>query len=86
MCIVNFFSHQSIIYFAILARQEEATVKRIKLEYDELGGCSKEYMGIWDLISTKDNRITSSKCDNQMLLQAIRQGLYFISIFGLFFS
>lgn len=63
------------------ARQEEATVKRIKLEYDELGSCSKEYMGIWDLISTKDNRINSSKCDNQMLLQAIRQGLYPVKLY-----
>ncbi|KAL0281381.1 UNVERIFIED_CONTAM: hypothetical protein PYX00_002384 [Menopon gallinae] len=57
------------------ARQEEATVKRIKLEYDELGSASKEYTGIWDLISSKDSRVISSKCDNQMLLQAIRQGV-----------
>lgn len=48
-------------------------MKRIKLEYDELGSGLKDAMGIWDMISAKDNRI-SSKCDSQVLLQAVRQG------------
>ncbi|XP_063219531.1 TBC1 domain family member 1 isoform X2 [Bacillus rossius redtenbacheri] len=52
-------------------RQEEATVKRIKLEYDEIGSCLREGMEVWDLLTSKESR----KCDRQMLLQAIRQGV-----------
>ncbi|XP_066991289.2 TBC1 domain family member 1 isoform X2 [Anabrus simplex] len=56
------------------ARQEEATVKRIKLEYDEIGSCVREVMEVWDLLVSKESRITA-RCDSQMLLQAIRQGV-----------
>lgn len=56
------------------ARQEEATVKRIKLEYDEIGSCMREVMEVWDLLISKESRV-SARCDNQMLLQAIRQGV-----------
>ncbi|CAL7947292.1 unnamed protein product [Xylocopa violacea] len=55
-------------------RQEEATVKRIKLEYDELSSCVRELMEVWDLFVSKESRI-STKCDNQMLLHAIKQGV-----------
>ncbi|XP_012270654.1 TBC1 domain family member 4 isoform X2 [Orussus abietinus] len=55
-------------------RQEEATVKRIKLEYDELSSCARELIEVWDLLVSKESRI-STKCDNQMLLQAIKQGV-----------
>ncbi|XP_046476943.1 TBC1 domain family member 1 isoform X1 [Neodiprion pinetum] len=55
-------------------RQEEATVKRIKLEYDELSSCARELVEVWDLLVSKESRI-STKCDNQMLLQAIKQGV-----------
>ncbi|XP_012265236.2 TBC1 domain family member 1 isoform X2 [Athalia rosae] len=55
-------------------RQEEATVKRIKLEYDELSSCAREVSEVWDLLVSKESRI-STKCDNQMLLQAIKQGV-----------
>ncbi|XP_076473410.1 PTB_TBC1D1_like and TBC domain-containing protein plx isoform X1 [Bombus vancouverensis nearcticus] len=55
-------------------RQEEATVKRIKLEYDELSTCGRELMEVWDLLVSKESRI-STKCDNQMLLHAIKQGV-----------
>ncbi|KAF4523747.1 hypothetical protein B566_EDAN010247 [Ephemera danica] len=51
------------------ARQEEATVKRIKLEYDEISPCAKEGGQIWDLL------LSRSKSDTQMLLQALRQGV-----------
>nr|CAD7397342.1 unnamed protein product [Timema poppensis] len=56
------------------ARQEEATMKRIKLEYDEIGACVREVMEVWELLVSKESRM-SSKCDPQMLLQAIRQGV-----------
>lgn len=55
-------------------RQEEATMKRIKLEYDELSSCVRELSEVWDLLVSKESRI-STKCDNQMLLQAIKQGV-----------
>jgi TBC1 domain-containing protein 4 len=55
------------------ARQEEATVKRIKLEYDEIGSCVREVMEVWDLLVSKESRLTTP-CDSKMLLQAIRQG------------
>ncbi|XP_063986457.1 TBC1 domain family member 1 isoform X1 [Diachasmimorpha longicaudata] len=55
-------------------RQEEATMKRIKLEYDELSSCARELSEVWDLLVSKESRI-STKCDNQMLLQAIKQGV-----------
>lgn len=54
-------------------RQEEATVKRIKLEYDELSSCAREVIEVWDLLVSKESRV-STKCDNQMLLHAIKQG------------
>lgn len=57
--------------------QEEASkkeaVKRIKLEYDELSSCSREVVEVWDLLISKESRI-STKCNNQMLLHAIKQG------------
>lgn len=59
--------------YLISVRQEEATVKRIKLEYDELNTCGRELMEVWDLLVSKESRI-STKCDNQMLLHAIKQG------------
>ncbi|KAI4498369.1 hypothetical protein M0802_006548 [Mischocyttarus mexicanus] len=55
-------------------RQEEATVKRIKLEYDEISSCARELVEVWDLLVSKESRI-STKCDNQMLLHAIKQGV-----------
>ncbi|GLG97701.1 Ecotropic viral integration site 5 ortholog [Gryllus bimaculatus] len=56
------------------ARQEEATVKRIKLEYEEISPCMREVVEVWDLLISKESRITA-KCDSQMLLQAIKQGV-----------
>ncbi|XP_046829684.1 TBC1 domain family member 1 isoform X1 [Vespa crabro] len=55
-------------------RQEEATVKRIKLEYDEISSCARELVEVWDLLVSKESRV-STKCDNQMLLHAIKQGV-----------
>ncbi|KAJ8688445.1 hypothetical protein QAD02_024240 [Eretmocerus hayati] len=55
-------------------RQEEATVKRIKLEYDELSSCNRQLVEVWDLLVSKESRV-STKCDSQMLLQAIKQGV-----------
>lgn len=48
-------------------------MKRIKLEYDEIGSCMRELMEVWDLLVSKESRVTTP-CDSKMLLQAIRQG------------
>lgn len=48
-------------------------MKRIKLEYDEIGSCVREVMEVWDLLVSKESRVTTP-CDPKMLLQAIRQG------------
>ncbi|XP_044260359.1 TBC1 domain family member 1 isoform X2 [Tribolium madens] len=54
------------------AEQEESAVKRIKLEYDEMKPTQREVMEVWEMLTNKETRM---KCDNQMLLQAIRQGV-----------
>jgi len=70
---------RSIFKFSIKISecQEEASkkeaVKRIKLEYDELSSCAREVVEVWDLLISKESRV-STKCDNQMLLHAIKQG------------
>lgn len=48
-------------------------MKRIKLEYDEISSCARELIEVWDLLVSKESRV-STKCDNQMLLHAIKQG------------
>lgn len=56
------------------AKQEENAVRRIKLEYDELKLNQREVIEVWDMITNKETRLTV-KTDNQLLLQAIRQGI-----------
>jgi len=48
-------------------------VKRIKLEYDEIGSCVRGVMEVWDLLVSKESHVTTP-CDSKMLLQAIKQG------------
>lgn len=54
----------------LIEKQEEATVKRIKLEYDDIGSSAREYLGVWENIVNKENL----KYDAKMLRQAIKQG------------
>ncbi|XP_060532714.1 TBC1 domain family member 1 isoform X2 [Cylas formicarius] len=54
------------------AEQEESAVKRIKLEYDEMKPNQREVMEVWEMLTNKESHI---KCDQKMLLQAIRQGV-----------
>lgn len=67
----------TLVFSLISERQEEASkkelVKRIKLEYDELSSCARKVVEVWDLLISKESRV-STKCDNQMLLHAIKQG------------
>ncbi|KAG8240850.1 TBC1 domain member 4, partial [Homalodisca vitripennis] len=53
------------------ARQEEATMKRIKLEYDDIGALGRQNIEVWEMIINKEAR----KADAQILTQAIRQGV-----------
>ncbi|XP_018567436.1 TBC1 domain family member 1 isoform X2 [Anoplophora glabripennis] len=57
----------------IRAKQEESAVKRIKLEYDEMKPTQREVMDVWEMVTNKD--VGRVKCDKQMLLHAIRQGV-----------
>lgn len=47
-------------------------MKRIKLEYDEMRPNQREVMEVWDMVTNRESNV---KCDNQMLLHAIRQGV-----------
>lgn len=53
------------------ARQEEATVKRIKLEYDDIGALGRQNLEVWEMVINKEAR----KADDKMLFQAIKQGM-----------
>ncbi|KAJ8956370.1 hypothetical protein NQ318_015108 [Aromia moschata] len=57
----------------IKAKQEESAVKRIKLEYDEMKPNQREVMDVWEMVTTKEGG--RMRCDNQMLMHAIRQGV-----------
>ncbi|KAJ8916569.1 hypothetical protein NQ315_000213 [Exocentrus adspersus] len=57
----------------IRAKQEESAVKRIKLEYDEMKPVQREVMDVWEMVTNK--AVDRVKCDRQMLLHAIRQGV-----------
>lgn len=69
LCLKNY-NYGFKIIINIIERQEEATVKRIKLEYDDIGSSGREYLGVWETIVNKENH----KYDAKMLRQAIRQG------------
>lgn len=64
------FINDNVIY--VSARQEEATVKRIKLEYDDIGSSGRHNMEVWEMIINKEAR----KPDNKLLVQAVREGTY----------
>jgi hypothetical protein len=58
------------LYIFSIARQEETNVKRIKLEYDDLG--LREISEVWDSIMNKE-RATQ---DTKILMQALKQGTF----------
>lgn len=50
------------MFYEFLARQEEATLKRIKLEYDEIG--STKPLDVWDKIFEDDRALEEAeKCN-----------------------
>lgn len=67
--------HLKICHSQSSAKQEESAVKRIKLEYDEMKPNQREVMEVWEMLTSKESG--RMKCDNQMLLHAIRQGTVF---------
>lgn len=52
-------------------------MKRIKLEYDEMKPAQREVMDVWEMVTNKE--VGRVKCDKQMLLHAIRQGMTFFN-------
>lgn len=58
------------IFVFVLASQEEATMKRIKLEYDDIGALGRKNIEVWEMIINKEAR----KADDKILNQAMKQG------------
>ncbi|XP_048487965.1 TBC1 domain family member 1 isoform X4 [Plutella xylostella] len=56
--------------------EESSAVRRIKLEYTELGVCDAGVMLMWDsLLASRDSSNQVSKVDHHMLTQAVIQGV-----------
>lgn len=58
--------------FMLRAQQEEATVKRSKLHYAELGTCDEEATETWDLLISQCG---GRRADTQILASALRRGV-----------
>ncbi|XP_060808967.1 TBC1 domain family member 4 isoform X2 [Amyelois transitella] len=56
-------------------REESSAVRRIKLEYTELGLCDAGVILMWDSMLNKDGARPMSKVDKHMLTQAVMQGV-----------
>lgn len=65
--------HLNFLFIQFTASQEEATMKRIKLEYDDICSYAKENTEVWETILDRSDR----KFDDQMLLQAMKRGTFF---------
>ncbi|XP_039752459.1 TBC1 domain family member 1 isoform X2 [Pararge aegeria] len=55
-------------------REESSAVRRIKLEYTELGTCETGVL-MWDSLLARDPSQPIAKVDRHMLTQAVRQGV-----------
>ncbi|XP_045770512.1 uncharacterized protein LOC123871026 isoform X1 [Maniola jurtina] len=56
-------------------REESSAVRRIKLEYTELGYCDAGVALMWDSLLARDPSQPIAKVDRHMLTQAVRQGV-----------
>ncbi|CAH2101768.1 unnamed protein product [Euphydryas editha] len=56
-------------------REESSAVRRIKLEYAELGTCDTGASCMWDSLLARDPSQPIAKVDRHMLKQAVRQGV-----------
>lgn len=56
------------------ARHTENEIRKIKLDYDEIVPCEKQYVDMWDKIIDHETRQTSKR-DKKVLLQAIKNGI-----------
>lgn len=50
-------------------------MRRIKLEYTELGTCDTGATCMWDSLLARDSSQPIAKVDKHMLKQAVRQGM-----------
>ncbi|XP_045458026.1 TBC1 domain family member 1 [Melitaea cinxia] len=56
-------------------KEESSAVRRIKLEYTELGTCDTGATCMWDSLLARDSSHPIAKVDRHMLKQAVRQGI-----------
>ncbi|XP_072948592.1 uncharacterized protein plx [Epargyreus clarus] len=55
--------------------EESSAVRRIKLEYSELGACDAGVCHVWDSLLARDASQPAARVDTHMLTQAVRQGV-----------
>ncbi|XP_068622154.1 TBC1 domain family member 1 [Battus philenor] len=55
--------------------EESSAVRRIKLEYGELGACDAGVALMWDQLLARDPSQPAAKVDRHMLTQAVRRGV-----------
>lgn len=56
------------------ARHTENEIRKIKLDYDEISHCEKQFADMWDKIIDHDT-IQTTKRDRKVLFQAIKNGV-----------
>ncbi|KPI96272.1 TBC1 domain family member 1 [Papilio xuthus] len=55
--------------------EESSAVRRIKLEYAELGACDGGVVQMWDSLLARDRSHPAPRVDRHMLTQAVRRGV-----------
>ncbi|CAG9794541.1 unnamed protein product [Diatraea saccharalis] len=65
--------------------EESSAVRRIKLEYAELGVCDAGVVLMWDSLLTRDSSRPVNKVDRHMLTQAVIQGVPRVSRGGVWY-
>ncbi|CAG4948854.1 unnamed protein product [Parnassius apollo] len=55
--------------------EESSAVRRLKLEYEELGGCEAGAAGMWEALLSREPAQRAACVDRHMLTQAVRRGV-----------
>ncbi|CAK1592868.1 unnamed protein product [Parnassius mnemosyne] len=55
--------------------EESSAVRRLKLEYEELGGCEAGAAGMWEALLAGEPAQRAARVDRHMLTQAVRRGV-----------
>lgn len=65
---------QILKLFYFIESEESSAVRRIKLEYQELGICDAGVILMWDSLLSRNTSQPMAKVDRHMLTQAVMQG------------